>query len=109
MHVTGASPSDGKDKVQEFKFDTVLGADATQEEVFDSMLCSLSDEQPTYGPGSHTPCGSLITHHSNYVYFSCSPCVAQNASAVIFPFVRACHIPRPSLGLNSLQQPTSLD
>lgn len=37
LHVTGTGSPDGKDKAQEFKFDAVLGADATQEEVFDSV------------------------------------------------------------------------
>lgn len=38
MRVSGGPSADGKDKTQEFKFDAVLGADATQEEVFDSAF-----------------------------------------------------------------------
>lgn len=53
MHVSGVPSADGKDKTQEFKFDAVLGADATQEEVFDSALQHLCPASVLTASWSH--------------------------------------------------------
>lgn len=53
VHVSGVPSADGKDKTQEFKFDAVLGADATQEEVFDSALQHLCPASVLTASWSH--------------------------------------------------------
>lgn len=83
VHVSGVPSPDGKEKTQEFKFDTVLGADATQEEVFDSALLLLVLQACGRHRGgkawlSHTAAAEIYNHYYCPRVVVCRSCSDQS-------------------------------